>query len=147
MSAELDRLRAEQSNAGNASDALYQENTRLTLLADELKEKQTQAEARAAGLETRLDAIKEELKKEAADARQRLAEMQQEKAALNDQLQDALAQREGLAELERQHATLNDSHARLEARAEAFAAEAAQLRPHTAELESQVERLRLRSSD
>jgi signal transduction histidine kinase/DNA-binding response OmpR family regulator len=142
--AELEQLRAAQSYV---SDDLYQENTRLQLLAEEMTDKQARASAHAAGLEMRVEALKEELEKERAEASDRIAELQQANAALNDQLQGTDAHRQALAELQQQHAALNDSHARLEARATEFALEAVPLRSHAAELESQVERLRARSSE
>jgi signal transduction histidine kinase/DNA-binding response OmpR family regulator len=144
LQAELDQLRADQSHF---SDDLHQENTRLTLLANELADKRTLAETRAAGLETRLEALGEQLEKERAEARDRISELQQENVALSDQLQGTTAHHEAFVELQQQHAALTDSHTALEARATEFALEAVQFRPRAAELESQIERLRARASE
>lgn len=141
---ELERLRADQSNV---SDDLRQENMRLAGLADELTDKQAQAEARAADLEMRVEALTDQLEKERAEARDRIAELQQANAVFSEQAQEASAHREALARLQQQHAALNDSHAALETRATEFALEAVHLRPRAVELESQIERLRTRSAE
>jgi signal transduction histidine kinase/CheY-like chemotaxis protein len=144
LEAELAQLRAGQSELG---DEIYQENTRLQLLTDELTEKQALAQSRAAELDRQTQLLAARLEKDRAESDARIRELEQENAALGDRLRLAEADREAFATLEQEHTALTDSHARLEARATEFALEAAQLRPRTSELKGEIERLRARAAE